>query len=69
MKLVIDALVTGIAGTSGKPVVGRVINVARSGMATIIDTATGRQAQIYEPEVVDHPRPQAARTDIPARFR
>lgn len=64
----IDSLVRGTAGFTGKTVTGRVYAIQRSGAAAIIDQ-DGAQWIVYDPEVLEKPRPLSTRTDIPARLR
>lgn len=68
MKLHIDSLVRGKGGTTERIVTGRVYFIQRSGAVAIIDS-DGRQWIIYEPEVIEGPRPLNQRTNIPARLR
>lgn len=69
MKLQIDSLVRGKAGTTDKIVQGRVYSIQRSGAVAIIDGDGGKQWIINEPEVLDTPRSVIARADIPKRLR
>lgn len=68
MRLQIDSLVSGKAGTTARTVRGRVFRILANGSVGLIDE-DGRQHLIYMPEVLDDPRPLLARTDIPARLR
>ena len=67
MKVHIDSLVRGKAGSTDRIVEGRV--VAMKATTTTLIGPDGRQWQTYDPEVIEGPRPLAARRDIPARFR
>lgn len=67
-KVQIDSLVKGKAGLTDRNVEGRVYFIQRSGAVAIVDV-DGKQWIIYEPEVLDKPRPMATRTDIPTRLR
>lgn len=68
MKVHIDSLVRGIAGYSGKVVEGRVYRIDRNGWVALVDRDEN-QWVIYDPEVIDKPRPLSTRTDIPSRLR
>lgn len=67
MKLQIDSLVEGLAGTTDHKVKGRVFRIQPWGVA-ILDQ-DGKQWIIYEPTVLDRPRPVAQRTDVPSRLQ
>lgn len=68
MKVQIDSLVRGKAGNTGRVVEGRVYAIKPTFVGVIL-TDSERQAIIYEPEVIDKPRPLNQRTDIPTRLR
>lgn len=63
----IDSLVRGRAGLTDVQVEGRVYALQKTGVAVV--DAEGRQWIIYEPTVLDKPRPLHQRTDVPARLR
>lgn len=68
MRLQIDSLVSGKAGTTERIVQGRVFRILATGSVGMIGD-DGKQWLIYEPEVLAEPRPLNARTDIPTRLR
>lgn len=66
-RVKIDSLVRGKAGSTDRIVEGRVFAIQQSGATAVLDV-NGKQWIIYNPEVVDSPRPTMARTDIPQRL-
>lgn len=69
MKVQIDSLVRGKDGFTDKVREMRVFRIAQWGWVAGIEVETGAQVIMYQFEVLDKPRPLAARTDIPARLR
>lgn len=64
----VDALVRGPIGTTGHVEAVRVTSVSPFGWVAGVNS-DGRQRVLYTFDVVDAPRPVAARTDIPERLR
>lgn len=65
----LDALVRGRFGSSDKEGTMRVFRVHPSFVSGISEDGQQRQMYVGNFEVVDEPRPERQRTDIPSRLR
>jgi hypothetical protein len=68
MTIPIDALVRGEVGHTTRVETMRVFHRSPFGWVAGV-TSEGRQRIMHAPEVIDRPRPEKQRTDVPDRLK